>query len=171
MPTQYSRYSYMFNNVSASTLPEHYPIEHRIDLELGAVPPQGLVYPLSETELAVLREYLETSQEKGWIRRSTSLAGAPIMFVPKKDRGLRLCVDYRGLNKVTIKNRTPLPLISETLDRLRRSKRFTKLDLKDTYYRLRIREGDKQKTAFRTRYGYFEYYVLPFGLSNTPATF
>ena len=65
------------------------------------------------------------------------------MFVPKKDRGLRLCVDYRGLNKVTIKNRTPLPLISETLDRLRRYKRFTKLDLKDTYYRLRIREGDK----------------------------
>ena len=73
----------------------------------------------------------------------TNLAGAPIMFVPKKDGGLRLYVDYRGLNKVTIKNRTPLLLISKTLDRLRHSKRFTKLDLKDTYYRLRIRKGDK----------------------------
>ena len=84
---------------------------------------------------------------------------------------MRLCVDYRGLNRVTIKNRTLLPLISETLDRLRGAKIFTKLDLKDAYHRLRIREGDEWKTAFRTRYGHFEYCVMPFGLSNAPATF
>ena len=93
------------------------------------------------------------------------------MFIPKKGGGLRLCVDYRRLNRITIKNRTPLPLISETIDRLQRAKVFTKLDLKDAYYRLRIREGDEWKTAFRTRYGHFEYYVMPFGLSNAPATF
>ena len=93
------------------------------------------------------------------------------MFVSKKGGGLRLYIDYRGLNRITIKDRTPLPLISETLDRLRRAKRFTKLDLKDAYHRLRIRKGDEWKTAFRTRYGHFEYCVMPFGLSNAPATF
>ena len=89
----------------------------------------------------------------------------------KKDGGLRLCVDYRGLNKVTVKNRHPLPLISETLDRLNGAKQFTKLDLKDAYHRIRIRKGDEWKIAFRIRYGYFEYLVMPFGLINAPATF
>ena len=91
--------------------------------------------------------------------------------MPKKEEGLRLCVDYRGLNAIIIKNRIPLPLINKTLDRLRRARVFTKLDLKDVYHRLHIKKGDKWKTAFRTRYGHFEYYVLPFGLSNAPATF
>ena len=86
-----------------------------------------------------------------------SPAGAPIFFMPKKDGGLRLCVDYWGLNAVTVRNQTPLPLIGKTLDRLRRSKVFTKLDLKDAYHRIRIRKGDEWKTAFRTRYGYLEY--------------
>ena len=93
------------------------------------------------------------------------------MFVPKKDGTLRLCVDYRGLNKVTKKNRLALPLISETLDRLSGAKVFTKLDMKNAYHRIRIRRGDEWKTAFRTRYGHFEYMVMPFGLTNAPATF
>jgi hypothetical protein len=84
---------------------------------------------------------------------------------------MRLCVDYRGLNKVTIKNRYPIPLISKILDRLSKAKLFTKLDLCDAYYRLRVKEGDEWKTAFKTRYGYFEYLVMPFGLANAPATF
>lgn len=171
LPKQLMDYADVFDGKSSGILPEHHPMEHRIDLEPGQELPWGPVYPLSEMELTILREYLDTSLEKGWIRRSTSPAGAPILFVPKKDGGLRLCVDYRGLNKVTIKNRTPLPLISETLDRLRRSKILIKLDLKDAYHRLRVREGDEWKTAFRTRYGHFEYCVLPFGLSNAPATF
>jgi len=91
--------------------------------------------------------------------------------VPKLDGSIRLCVDFRGLNAVTIKNRYPLPLISEILDRLSYTKRFTKLDLRDAYYRMRIKEGDEWKTAFRTRYGYYEYMVMPFGLSNAPAIF
>ena len=91
--------------------------------------------------------------------------------MPKRDGSLRLCVDYRGLNKVTIKNRYALPLISEILDRVAGAKYFSKIDVKDAYYRIRIQEGDEWKTAFRTRYGHFEYTVMPFGLTNAPATF
>ncbi|KAM4061979.1 reverse transcriptase (RNA-dependent DNA polymerase) [Hirsutella rhossiliensis] len=102
---------------------------------------------------------------------SSRPAGSPILFVPKKGGKLRLCVDYRGLNKVTKKNRAALPLISGILDRLGRAKVFTKLDLKDAYHRLRIREGDEWKTAFRCHYGHYEYQVMPFGLVNAPASF
>jgi Reverse transcriptase (RNA-dependent DNA polymerase)/RNase H-like domain found in reverse transcriptase/Integrase zinc binding domain/Chromo (CHRromatin Organisation MOdifier) domain len=171
IPREYRDFAEVFSTKAAGMLPDHHTMEHRIELESGSQPPYGPIYALSEKELEVLREYLESSLVKGWIRRSTSPAGAPIMFVPKKGGGLRLCVDYRGLNRITVKNRTPLPLISETLDRLRGAKVFTKLDLKDAYHRLRIREGDEWKTAFRTRYGHFEYCVMPFGLSNAPATF
>ena len=143
-------------------------MEQRIDLSPDTTPPWGSIYALSEEELRVLREYLEQYQKKGWIRRSVSSTGAPILFVPKKDGGYRLCVDYRGLNKT---DRTPLPLIGESLDRLRQGAIFTKLDLKDAYHRIRIRAGDEWKTSFRTRYGQFEYLVMPFGLTNAPATF
>ena len=119
--------------------------------------PYGPLYPLSGVELRALSEYLEANLDKGWIRRSESPAGAPILFVKKKDGSLRLCVDYRGLNKITIKNRLALPLISETLDRIVEAVRFTKLDLRDAYHRIRIKRGDEWKTAFRTRYGHFEY--------------
>jgi hypothetical protein len=91
--------------------------------------------------------------------------------VPKKDGSLRLCVDYRGLNRVSVKNRYPLPLISEILDRITGAQYFSKIDVKDAYYRIRIKEGDEWKTAFRTRYGHYEYLVMPFGLTNAPATF
>lgn len=111
----------------------------------------------------MLREYIEGALEKGWISPSKSPTGAPILFVPKKDGSLRLCVDYRGLNSLTIKNRHPLPLISKTLDRLSTAKVFTQLDLRDAYHRIRIKEGDEWKTAFRTRYGHYEYLVMPFG--------
>ena len=121
--------------------------------------------------MEILREYLKNALAKGWIRPSKSPSGAPILFVPKKDGSMRLCVDYRGLNRITIKNRYPLPLISEMLDRLGHSKIFSKLDLRDAYHRLRIKEGDEWKTAFKTRYGLFEYLVMPFGLANAPATF
>ena len=100
-----------------------------------------------------------------------SPAGAPILFVPKGNRELRLCVDYKGLNKITAKNRHPLHLISEILDRLSGAKFFSKIDIKEAYYRIRIREGDEWKTAFRTRYGYYEYLVMLFGLINTSDTF
>jgi len=151
----------VFDPDKASELPDLGGVEHSIDTD-GTVP-YGPLYNLSETQLEALRLYLRDALRKRWIRPSTSPAGAPILFVPKKDGGLRLCVDYRGLNKVTIKNRHPLPLIDETLDRLQGAKIFTKLDLKDAYHRVRIREGHEWKTAFRTRYGHFEYLVMPLG--------
>ena len=169
LPEQLKEYEDVFSTEEAGRLPPHEGRDHAI--ETTAEPPFGPLYNLSNTELAALRSYLDDALQKGWIQHSTSPAGAPILFVPKKDGGLRLCVDYRGLNKVTVKNRHPLPLISETLDRLNGAKCFTKLDLKDAYHRIRIRKGDEWKTAFRTRYGHFEYLVMPFGLTNAPATF
>ena len=171
LPRELLDYEDVFLSEAASVLPALKQGDHAIEVEAGKEPPYGPLYNLSQTELSELRRYLEDALQKGWIRRSTSSAGAPILFVPKKDGGLRLCVDYRDLNAVTVKNRHPLPLITETLDRLCGAKAFTKLDLKDAYHRIRIKEGDEWKTAFRTRYGHFEYLVMPFGLANAPATF
>ena len=173
IPIGYHDFSDVFDTEKAATLPPHdTEWEHQIDLEEGTTPPYSPIYPHSEGELKVLREYLVTNLERNWIRPSRSSAGAGILFVPKKGGGKpRLCVDYRGLNRITKKNRTALPLMREILDRLTAAKVFTKLDLKDAYHRVRIREGDEWKTAFRTKYGHFEYQVMPFGLANAPATF
>ena len=171
LPEEFRPKAGVFEYKDIASLKRPEGVDHAIDLEPGKRPPFRPLYNLSERELTALREYLKTAEENGWIRRSVSEAGAPILFVPKKDGTLRLCIDYRGLNAVTIKNRHPLPLISETLDRLGRAKWFTKLDLKDAYHRIPIKRGDEWKTAFRTRYGHFEYLVMPFGLTNAPATF
>jgi RNase H-like domain found in reverse transcriptase/Reverse transcriptase (RNA-dependent DNA polymerase)/Integrase zinc binding domain/Chromo (CHRromatin Organisation MOdifier) domain/Integrase core domain len=146
-------------------------IDLAIEIQEGQEPPYGPLYPLSQAELEVLRRYLQENLDKGFIRPSKSPAGSPILFVPKKDGTLRLCVDYRGLNKVTVKNRYPLPLMGEILDRVNGATVFSKIDLKDAYYRIRIQPGDEWKTAFRTRYGHYEYLVMPFGLTNAPAAF
>jgi hypothetical protein len=171
LPKQYASYADVFADPWALEAPTDTQAFHAIDIEEGKDPPVMPIYPLAQSELKALREYLDKALERGWIRESKSPAGAPILFVPKKDGSLRLCVDYRGLNKVTIKNRHPLPLIGELLDRLSQAKIFTKLDLRDAYHRIRIKEGDEWKTAFRTRYGHYEYLVMPFGLANAPATF
>src|ERR1700712_890313 len=126
---------------------------------------------MSAYQLDTLDEYLKEMLRQGNIVYSSSPAGAPILFVPKPDGKVRLCVDYRNLNKLTILNKYPLPLMGELKDRMAGPKIFTKLDFKDGYHLLRIREGDEWKTAFRTRYGHFEYKVMPFGLVNAPATF
>jgi hypothetical protein len=130
------------------------------------------MYPLNETELQALWDYLKEMLELGNIRPSKSPAAAPIIFVPKAHgQGLRLCVDYQGLNKVTIANQYPLPIMSELQDRVRGAKIFTKIDLKNGYNLIQIKPRDEWKTAFKTRYGLYEYTVMPFGLSNAPATF
>ena len=118
-----------------------------------------------------MKTYIETNLANSFIRPSKSPAGAPILLDRKLDRSLRLCVDYRGLNNITIKNQYLLPLIGESLDQLGRAKWFTQLDLTNTYHRMRICEGDEWKTAFRIQYSHFEYQVMLFGLSNAPATF
>ena len=137
----------------------------------GKQPTYGLIYNLAPVELETLKTYIETHLKTGFIQHSKSLSDAPIPFNKKPDSSLRLYVDYRGLNNLTIKNRYPLPLIGESLDWLRRAKRFTQLDLTSAYHQMRIKKGDKWKTVFQTRYGHFEYLVMPFGLSNVPASF
>jgi hypothetical protein len=171
LPPEYEEFEDVFDSDNADRLPEHASHDHAIDLFPGKQPPHRPIYLLSPNELEVLRKYLQDNLNRGWIRPSKSPAGAPILFVQKKDGSLRLCVDYRGLNEVTIKNRHPLPLVQESLDRLAGASIYTKLDLRDAYHRIRIKEGDEWKTAFRTRYGHYEYCVMPFGLANAPATF
>ncbi|KAJ1603647.1 hypothetical protein NDA14_000882 [Ustilago hordei] len=124
-----------------------------------------------EMEMSELRRYLDENLEKGFIRPSKSPARSPVLFVPKKDGGLRLCVDYRGLNEITVKNRAPLPLIEEQLFLLRKARIYTKLDLRAAYNLIRIAKGDEWKTAFGTQLGLYEYLVMPFGLANAPAHF
>jgi hypothetical protein len=126
---------------------------------------------MSRNELLAMKEFIEENLPKGFIRSSSSPAGAPCLFVKKADGSLRLCNDYRGLNEITIKNRYPLPLIQEILMRLQKARWYTKLDLRGAYNLLRIAEGEEWKTAFRTRYGHFEYLVMPFGLTNAPDSF
>uniref|UniRef100_A0A388M9P9 Reverse transcriptase domain-containing protein n=1 Tax=Chara braunii TaxID=69332 RepID=A0A388M9P9_CHABU len=147
------------------------PIRHEIMLEDGGVPPRGCIYQMSEEELSVLRAQLDDLVEKGWIRPSSSSYGAPVLFVQKKNKGLRLCIDYRNLNAQTIRNAGPLPRIDDLLERLSGGQFFSKLDLKSGYHQLEIRKEDRYKTAFKTRYGHFEWLVMPFGLTNAPATF
>ncbi|SDA02660.1 BZ3500_MvSof-1268-A1-R1_Chr7-2g09543 [Microbotryum saponariae] len=171
LPSEYHHLLQAFSKAQADTLPPHRPFDLAIEIEDGKQPPFGPLYPLSEKELQALSTWIDENLSKGFIRPSTSPAGAPILFVCKKDGSLRLCVDYRGLNAVTLKNRYPLPLIPEALDRLRSAKMFTKLDLRSGYNLVRIKGGDEWKTAFRTRYGHFECLVMPFGLTNAPAAF
>ena len=171
IPKEYLEYMQLFQEeVDAKALPRHQPWDHEIELEPGKEPTFGPIYALSEKELQVLRGYIEENLKKGFIRESKSSAGYPILFAPKKDGSLRLCVDYRKLNDITIKNRYPLPNIGELQDRLGKAKVFTKLDLRGAYNLIRMKEGEEWKTAFRTRYGHYEYLVMPFGLTNAPAT-
>ncbi|GBG66138.1 hypothetical protein CBR_g57020 [Chara braunii] len=147
------------------------PIRHEIILEDGAVPPRGCIYRMSEEELSMLQAQLDDLLEKGWIRPSSSPYGAPVLFVRKKNKDLRLCIDYRKLNAQMIRNAGPLPCIDDLLERLGGAKFFSKLDLKSGYHQLEIRQEDRYKTAFKMRYGHFKWLVMPFGLTNAPATF
>lgn len=171
IPKHYEEFFHLFSEKTAAELPPHRNFDHAIDVVEGKQPPFGPIYSLSQKELEVLREYLDRMIAQGKIQPSKSPAGAPILFVPKPNGKLRLCVDYRALNDVTIKNRYPLPLMNELRDRVAGARIFTKLDLRDGYYLIRIKKGDEWKTAFRTRYGHFEYTVMPFGLANAPASF
>jgi hypothetical protein len=134
-------------------------------------PPPGPVYSLSPLELEALRDFLDENIRSGFIRPSSSKHAAPVLFVKKKNGSLRLCVDFRALNRITKKDRYPLPLINDLLDVPRRARHYTKLDLRHAYHLVRVAQGDEWKTAFRTRYGSFEWLVIPEGLTNAPAAF
>lgn len=143
----------------------------RIETDPTADPPVRSVIRLSIAELDELKKQLTELLRKGFISPSTSPYGAPVLFVKKKDGSLRMCVDYRGLNRITKKNRHPLPRIDELIDRFRTAKVFSKLDLLSGYHQMQVHPDDRHKTAFRTRYGHYEFNVVPFGLTNAPAAF
>jgi hypothetical protein len=167
-----SEYRDVFPEQLPAGLPPKREVDHKIELvpEAGK-PPSRPLGRMSAVELAELKKQLEELTEAGFIRPSKSPFGAPVLFVKKKDGSMRMCVDYRALNNITIKNSYPLPHIDELFDRLQGAKYFSKIDLRSGYHQIRIAEEDVSKTAFRTRYGHFEFLVLPFGLTNAPATF
>jgi len=135
VPQELQQFLDIMGTEAADALPEHSPYNHEIRLKEGEKPPWGPIYPLSEAELEALREYIKEMMRTGKIRQSTSSAGAPILFVPKPHgQGLRLCVDYRGINRVTIPNRYPLPLMQELQDGIQGAQFFTKIDLKNGYH-------------------------------------
>ena len=146
-------------------------VEFTIDLVPGAGPISKAPYRLAPAEMEELKKQVEELLEKGYIRPSVSPWGAPVLFVRKKDGSMRLCIDYRELNKITVKNKYPLPRIDDLFDQLKGAGLFSKIDLRSGYHQLRIAEHDIPKTAFRTRYGHFEFTVMPFGLTNAPAAF
>lgn len=171
LPPHFRHQLECFKKEIADKLPPHRPnVDHAIPTEANEIP-WGPLYHMSKEELLVLRKTLTELLDKGFIRVSSSSAGAPVLFVRKPGGGLRFCVDYRRLNEITKKDRTPLPLITETLRQLSKAAWFTKLDVNAAFYKIRVKEGDEWKTAFRTRYGLYEWLVTPFGLTGAPATF
>lgn len=153
------------------SLPPRRATDHKIELVPGSKPPAKAPYRMCPLELAELRKQLTELLEAGLVQPSKAPYGAPVLFQKKQDGSLRMCVDYRALNKVTVKNKYPVPLVTDLFDRLCKASYFTKLDLRSGYWQVRVAEGDEAKTTCVTRYGSFEFLVMPFGLTNAPATF
>ncbi|KAJ0544333.1 putative nucleotidyltransferase, Ribonuclease H [Helianthus annuus] len=154
-----------------SGIPPEREVEFGIELIPGAKPVARAPYRLAPSELQELMSQIQDLLDKGFIRPSVSPWGAPVLFVKKKDGSMRMCIDYRELNKLTVKNRYPLLRIDDLFDQLQGAKWFSKIDLRSGYHQLRVKEEDIPKTAFRTRYGHYEFLVMSFGLTNAPAAF
>ncbi|MCI10837.1 RNA-directed DNA polymerase (Reverse transcriptase), partial [Trifolium medium] len=163
-----------FQDVFSSEIPGFPPVrevEFFIDLHPGMGPISESPYRMAPAELTELKSQIEDLLGNGFIRPSVSPWGAPVLLVKKKDGKSRLCVDYQKLNKATIKNHYPLLQIDDLMDQLKDASVFSKIDLKFGYHRIRVKDEDIQKTAFRTRYGHYEYLVMPLGVTNAPAIF
>ena len=171
LPERYQEYLHTFSKKEADTLPKHEPQDHTIHLKEGAQASASALYGMSHNEAQELHHYLDENLSKEFIWVSHSESAAPVLFVKRPEGGLHFCVDYRGLNAVTVKNWYSLPLISETLNRLSRAKIFTKLDIIAAFNRLCIWERDESLTVFCTCFKLFKYLVMPFSLCNGPASF
>jgi len=171
IPKEYHKYTDVFSKSKAETLAPYHPYNLRINLEKDSHPLVGTIYSLSKFKQETLKEFIDENLTNGFIHSTSSSHGAPVLFVKKKDGSLWLCVDFHGLNKITKKDRYPLPLISDLLDSPRKAHIYTKINLRHAYHLVCIAKGNEWKTAFHTRYRAFEWSVMPFGLTNTPAVF
>ena len=171
LPIEIQDYAEVFSPKKADQLPRHRSYDHNIQLLPGKDLPFGPLYSMSRTELEALKEWLDENLKKGFIRPSSSAAASPVLFVKKPGGGLRLCIDFRAINNISVKDRYPLPLIKETLNNLQGMKYFSKIDIISAFNNVRMKEGQEHLTAFRTRFGLFESLVMPFRLTGAPATF
>jgi hypothetical protein len=170
-PPEFQEFSEVFGKEFFTNLPPHQPYDCAILLKEGEEVPYGPIYPMTPWETEALKEYLENKEIAGKIRKSYSPGGAPVIFVEKADGSLHLVVDYHCLNNITVKDRHPLPVQEELIEKLKHAKMFTNLDLLSGYHNIGIKEGDEWETAFRTEFGHYEYTLMPFGLTNAPAWF
>jgi len=170
LATVLRQYAGVFDDLPPGLPPERH-VEHRIELQPGNAPPSRHAYRLSFAQMDELKSQLAELVDKGYIQPSSSPFAAPMLFVQKQDGSMRMCVDYRALNHITIKNAYPLPRIDQILDRLHGAKVFSKIDLRSGYHQIRVAPAEVPKTAFATRYGLYEFLVMPFGLTGAPATF
>jgi hypothetical protein len=175
LPACYAGYEDAFSKNASDQMPPTRPCDHRIDLEEGTVPKDVIGYtPLwkqTTEELEAAKQYIMENLDKGFIAPGNAPFASPFLMARKPGGGLRFCVDYRKLNAVTKKDRYPLPLVDELMQRLGKAKVFTKLDIRQGFHRIRMSPEAEDLTTFRTRYGTFKYKVMPFGLTNGPATF
>ena len=165
------KYKDVLTNDLLQESPPRTEVDHKIKVIPKSKPPSKAPYQLNQKELLELKKQLNDLLSRGYIRPSKSPYGAPIIFVDKKDGKLCMCINYKALNKVTIKNNYPLPRIDDLFDRLVGAKYFIHIDLKSRYYQIQIVNGDVEKTICHIRYGSYEFFVMPFGLCNAPSTF
>ena len=171
VPSKYHEFANIFSKTKAEVLPPHHLYDLKINLEEGTQSLVSSIYSLSASEQEALKEFIEENLNTGFIQSTSSLHGALVLFVKKKDGSLHLCVNFCRLNHIFKKDRYPLPLISDLLDSPCKAQVYSKIDLHHAYYLVHIANGDEWKTAFRTHYGSFEWSVIPFSLTNAPMAF